>query len=191
MRQFRRLLPDPLGYGRTERAGLAAGQKAHPSRALSSAFHAPKRRNRAAKLEYNVGMETYRGLRGLLLALSVLALVGGILLIIQTQWVFLAIVAPTEPTARTLVLIFEKGFGVVLLVFAWLLYVTSRDPVRYVGLIDAFVALIVLATIGDLFFIASWSSLVLYPIWFEWIRIAVRLAIVVALLVMRPKVKAF
>lgn len=136
-------------------------------------------------------METYRGLRGLLLALAIVALVIGLLLIIQTQWVFLAISTPADQASKTTLLLGEKAFGVLLLVLAWLLYVTSRDPVRYVGVIDSLIGGLVLVTILDLWFTPQWSTIVTFPIWFEWIRIAVRLAIVVALLLMRPKVKAF
>lgn len=91
-----------------------------------------------------------RILSGLLLVLAILSLVGGLGILFDSRLAVLALpsllaLAPlTETSAGTIIAILIQAFGAVAIGFAYLSYTASRDPVRYVGIIDAFIIVLLL-----------------------------------------------
>jgi hypothetical protein len=127
-------------------------------------------------------------LRRLLRVLAVLAALAGLWLLFASDWFFFALpVLPADASVRTALVLVVKAFGAVAFAMSWLLYAASNDPARYVAVIDAFAATLVILAVIDLY-----TALVLHftwalPAWLVWLRTALRIGLAIALLVLRPK----
>ncbi len=77
-----------------------------------------------------------------------------------------------------------KVFGVIALFGAYLLYAASRDPVRYVAVIDAFAFLLLAVAAIDVY-----ALVVVHLTFAPWVilRTVVRVALAIALIVLRPR----
>jgi len=80
-----------------------------------------------------------------------------------------------------------KALGVVALTFAYLLYVASGDPVRYVVCINAFILLLVLTVVLQLYALFAYGLAQLIPAWIAWTSLIVRAVLATALIILRPK----
>jgi hypothetical protein len=129
----------------------------------------------------------YTTLSALLAVLCVLLAIAGILLIFWTgSLAFMVLkIAGAETNPWTLALF--KAFGLIAFFIAYLLYAAARDPVRNVAVIDALVGIMVLGAVLDIYALVALGFGALFPPWVIWTRATVRVALAVALLVLRPK----
>jgi len=129
----------------------------------------------------------YRVLRGVLLLLAVVLGIAGVVVLFDAQLIFLAVPTPTEPFAHSLVTLLMQGYGAMALGLAVLLYAASRDPVRYVSVIDAFIVILVLLSGVDVYAAEKLHFGALYPGYLIWARVAFRLILAIVLLSLRPR----
>ena len=83
-------------------------------------------------------------MRALLTFLAIAATLGGLLVIFATTSFLGFITAQPVFAPPSWTLLLYKAIGVIGLTFAYLLYMASRDPVRYVVCINAFILLLLL-----------------------------------------------
>lgn len=135
----------------------------------------------------NQPKNAYAFLRMLLSLFALLITAGSLLVIFSTGW-FLHWIAP-DAAGQTgaMLVVFSKFIGVLGLFIAYLLYVTARDPVRHVAIIDALAGLLFLAAIMDLYALIALNFGAYYPAWAIWARAALRVAIGITLIAMRPR----
>src|ERR1700680_1386809 len=94
-------------------------------------------------------MTQHRILSGLLLVLAIITFVGGVAILFDSRLAVVAIpsllaLSPlTGTSAGTIIAILIQAFGAVAIGFAYLSYTASRDPVRYVGVLGAFIVVLV------------------------------------------------
>ena len=132
-------------------------------------------------------MPQYRTLRGLLLALAILAGIGGLVVLFDARIIFLALPTPTEAFAHSLIVLLMQGFGAIIIGLAILLYAASRDPVRYIRVIDAFIVMLVLLSGVDVYAAETMHLGGIYPGSLIWARVAFRLILAIVLLSLRPR----
>jgi hypothetical protein len=126
-------------------------------------------------------------LRGLLLVLAILVGIGGLVILFDGQLVFLVLPTPTETSAHTIITLLIQDFGALAVGLAVLLYAASRDPVRYVSVIDAFIVILVLLAGVDVYAQAELHFGAMYPGYLIWARVAARLILAIILITLRPK----
>jgi len=129
----------------------------------------------------------YRALRGLLLALAILAAIAGIAILFDPQLIFLALPMPREQSAHTIITVLIQDLGALVLGFGILLYRASREPVRYLSVVDAFIVILVLFSGVDVYAVEELHFGDVYPATMVWVRIAVRLVLAIVLLSLRPR----
>ena len=132
-------------------------------------------------------MPQYRVLRGLLLVLAILAGIGGLVILFDARIIFLAVPTPTEAFAHSLIVLLIQAFGALFIGLAILLYAASRDPVRYVSVIDAFIVILVLLSGIDVYAAQTLHTGTMYPGHLIWARVAFRLVLAIVLLSLRPR----
>jgi len=132
--------------------------------------------------------EPYRTLRILLMIFAVGAAVAGLLIIFGGKPLLVRMfLHPPESELSTLFLAAVKEMGGLILMLGLLFYFASRDPVRNVAIIDAFIAgLCVLAFTGPLS-LYTLDLGRLYPPYMIWGRSVVRLALAALLWYLRPR----
>ena len=129
---------------------------------------------------------SHRALRILLLILSVVAGLGGLLVLFGTG--FIASKAPTIWFAAPgFADLFLKFAGIVAITMAYLAYTASRDPVRYVAFIDAFAFLLIAAAVLDVYGLVVIHTSPFYPAGYVVGRSIVRLALAFVLVALRPR----
>ena len=134
-------------------------------------------------------MEAHGPLRLLLTFLAALAALAGLWLLFASDWLFFALpVLPADASVRTALVLLVKAFGAVAIGLSLLLYAASRDPVRYVAVIDAFIVILVLLAIIDVYTATVLHFAWALPAWLVWLRTVVRIALAVSLFLLRPKV---
>jgi len=135
-------------------------------------------------------VKQHRVLSGLLLVLAILTLVGGVAILFDSRLAVLALpslltLSPlTETSARTIIAILIQAFGAVAIGFAYLAYAASRDPVRCVAIVDAFIIVLLLVAGID---ISAGTKLHVAAIWESGV---LRIVLAAVLLFLRPKVSA-
>ena len=132
-------------------------------------------------------MPQYGLLRGLLLVLAVIAGIGGLVILFDPRIIFLAIPSPTEAFAHAWLSLLMQGFGVLFTGFAIVLYAASRDPVRYVSVIDGFIVILVLLSGVDVYAAETLHLGGTYPSHLIWPRVAFRLILAIVLISLRPR----
>jgi hypothetical protein len=133
------------------------------------------------------GRRNYKVLRGLLAVIAILATVGGLFLIFGTSWIVQKFMPGLSDQATALMLLLLKDFGAFAFMVAYLFFMTSRDPVRYVAVINGFALVAFLLAIFDVYGIVALHFGAYYPLWAIWARIVLRVALGSVLLAMRPK----
>jgi hypothetical protein len=131
----------------------------------------------------------YRALSILLRVFSLLAALGGLLLIFAEKPLIVRIpLLPPEGEVSTLFLSTLKEMGGMVLMLGILMWFASRNPVRNVAVVDALIiaGLCILAVTSLL---SLWMTDIrsIYPGYFLWGRSAVRLAIAALLYWLRPR----
>lgn len=127
---------------------------------------------------------SYRGLRVLLTFMSVAGALGGLALLFGTSWFYWLLPNPLGPMDIFLL----KGYGAVALGLSYLAFNTSRDPVRYVAVIDAIVIILVVAVLLQIYGLVALGADNVYPYHLFLISTIIRAALAVVLLVLRPRV---
>jgi hypothetical protein len=130
----------------------------------------------------------YRALGIVLRALSVLAALGGLLLIFAEKALIVRIfLRPPEAEVSTLLLSLLKEIGGMVLMLGVLLWLASRNPVRNVAVVDALIAGLCILALTPL--IALWMTDIrsIYPGYLLWGRSVVRLAMAALLYLLRPR----
>jgi hypothetical protein len=130
----------------------------------------------------------YRALRIVLRVFSLLAALGGLLMIFAEKPLIVRIfLRPPEGEVTTLLLSLLKEMGGIVLMLSVLLWLASRNPMRNVAIVDGFIAgLCILAVIPVL---SLWMTDIrgVYPAYLLWGRSAVRLVIGALLYWLRPR----
>ena len=130
----------------------------------------------------------YRALRILLRVFSLLAAVGGLLMIFAEKPLIVRIfLRPPEGEVSTLLLSLLKEMGGMVLMLGALLWLASRNPVRNVAIVDALIAGLCILAVTPL--LSLWMTDIgrVYPAYFLWGRSVVRLAIAALLYWLRPR----
>ena len=130
----------------------------------------------------------YRSLRIFLRAFSLLAALGGLLMIFAEKPLIVRIfLRPPEGEVSTLLLSLLKEMGGMVLMLGVLLWLTSRNPVRNVAVVDALIVGLCILAVTPL--LSLWMTDIgsMYPAYFLWGRSAVRLAIAALLYWLRPR----
>ena len=130
----------------------------------------------------------YRALRIVLRVFSALVLVGSLLAISSSKPLIMRVLLrPPESEVSTLLLFMMKEMGGFLLMLSVLLFFASRDPVRNVAIIDAFIVGLVVLAVTPLISLATLDIGRLYPAYLVWGRSIVRLALAALLFYLRPR----
>ena len=130
----------------------------------------------------------YRSLRISLRAFSLLAALGGLLMIFAEKPLIVRIfLRPPEGEVSTLLLSLLKETGGMALMLGVLLWLASRNPVRNLAIVDALIAGLCILAVTPL--LSLWMTDIgrVYPAYFLWGRSVVRLAIAALLYWLRPR----
>jgi hypothetical protein len=131
---------------------------------------------------------TYRALRILLRVFSLLAAVGGLLLIFAEKPLIVRIfLRPPEGQVSTLLQSLLKEMGGMALLLGVLLWLASRNPVRNVAVVDALIVGLCILAVTPI--LSLWMTEIrsMYPPYLLWGRSVVRLAIAALLYWLRPR----
>jgi hypothetical protein len=130
----------------------------------------------------------YRALRILLRMLSLLAALGGVLMIVAGKPLVVRIfLRPPEAEVSTLLLSLLKEMGGMVLMLGVLLWLASGDPVRNMAIVDALIAGLCILTLTPLLSLWTTDIRSMYPGYLLWGRSAVRLAVAALLYWLRPR----
>jgi hypothetical protein len=130
----------------------------------------------------------HRALRIFLRVFSLLAALGGLLMIFAEKPLMVRILlGPPEGEVSTLLLGLFKEVGGMALMLAVLLWLASRNPVRNVAVVDALIAGLCILAVTPLLSLWMTDIRAIYPAYFLWGRSAVRLAIAALLYWLRPR----
>jgi hypothetical protein len=130
----------------------------------------------------------YRALRIFLRVFSLLAVVGGLLMIFaEKPFIVRIFLRPPEGEVSTLLLSLLKETGGMALMLGVLLWLASGNPVRNVAIVDALIAGFCILAVTPL--LSLWMTDIgrVYPAYFLWGRSVVRLAIAALLYWLRPR----
>ena len=130
----------------------------------------------------------YRALRILLGLFSLLAAIGGLVLIFADRPLMMCILLrPPEEEVSTLLVSLLKEMGGMVLTLAVFLWLAARDPMRNVAIMDGLIAGLCVLAVTPL--VSLWMTDIrnLYPAYLLWGRSVLRLAIAALLYWMRPR----
>lgn len=134
-----------------------------------------------------IAAQSHKALRILLLIFAILAAIGGLVTLFGSTYVASLGVMHLNFAPYGLVPMLLKFVGIVALALAYLMYVTSKDPIRYVAVIDAFAFLLIAAACIDLYALVVWHAAPFYPAAFVIARAIVRVTLAVVLIALRPR----
>jgi hypothetical protein len=130
----------------------------------------------------------YRALRIFLRAFSLMAAVGGLLMIFAEKPLIVRILLrPPEGQVSTRLLFLLKEVGGMALMLGVLLWLASRDPVRNVAIVDGLIAGLCILAVTPVLSLWMTDIRSVYPAYLLWGRSAVRLAIAALLYWLRPR----
>lgn len=130
----------------------------------------------------------HRALRIILAVLSLLIAVGGLLMVFGSKGLMVRLFfGPPESEFSTLLLAMLKEMGGMLLMFSFLLYLASRDPVRNVAIIDALIVGVCVLAVMPLLSLYTLELGRFYPAYLIWGRLVERLGVAGLLLYLRPR----
>ena len=130
----------------------------------------------------------YRALRILLGLFSLLAAIGGLVLIFADRPLMMRILLrPPEGEVSTLLVSLLKEMGGMVLTLAVFLWLAARDPTRNVAIVDGLIGGLCVLAVTPL--VSLWMTDIrnLYPAYLLWGRSVLRLAIAALLYWMRPR----
>ena len=130
----------------------------------------------------------YRGLRIILGIFSLLTAVGGLVIIFSGRpMVMRLFLRPPESEVSTLLLIVAKEMGGLILMLSLMFFFAYRDPVRNVGIVNAFIVGLCILAFTPLWSLYTLDMRQLYPSYLIWGRSLVRLALAALLFYLRPQ----
>ena len=130
----------------------------------------------------------YRALRILLRMFSLLAALGGLLMIFAGKPLIVRIfLRPPEGEVSTLLLSLLKEMGGMALTLGVLLWLASHDPVRNAAIVDALIVGLCILALTPLLSLWTTDIRSMYPAYLLWGRSAVRFAIAALLYWLRPR----
>jgi hypothetical protein len=130
----------------------------------------------------------YRALRILLRVFSLLAALGGLLLIFAEKPLTVRIfLRPPEGEVSTLLLSLLKEMGGMVLMLGVLLWLASRNPVRNVAVVDVVIVGLCILALTPLLSLWMTASRNMPPGYLLWGRSVVRLAMAALLYWLRPR----
>jgi hypothetical protein len=129
----------------------------------------------------------YRVISMLLFAISALEGIAGIILIFASNWVLALAPANLPLPNPNVVVALLKAIGIVALALAYLLYVTARDPARYVAVIDTLIFMLVAASILNVYALLALNIGALYPGPYLITRAIVQLLLAIVIFALRPR----
>lgn len=130
----------------------------------------------------------HRTLRFVLRVFSLLAAVGGLLMIFAEKPLIVRIfLRPPEGEVSTLLLSLLKEMGGMVLMLSVLLWLASRNPVRNAAIVDALIAGLCILAVTPLLSLWMTDIRSIYPPYLLWGRSAVRLAVAALLYWLRPR----
>lgn len=130
----------------------------------------------------------YRALRIVLAVFSLLAAGGGLLMIFAGKPLIIRLfMRPPESEISTLLLFILKEMGGFILMFSFMLFFASRDPVRNVAVINALIAGLCVLAFTPLLSLSMLDMRRLYPGYLIWGRSVIRLALAALLYTLRPR----
>ena len=132
--------------------------------------------------------EPYRGLRIILGIFSLLAAVGGLVLIFSDKTMILRLfLRPPESEVSTLLLSVVKEMGGFVVMLSVMLFFAYRDPTRNTGVINGLIVGFCVLAITPLLSLYTLDLGKLYPGYLIWVRSVVRLALAALLFFLRPR----
>jgi hypothetical protein len=130
----------------------------------------------------------HRTLRFVLRVFSLLAAVGGLLMIFAEKPLIVRIfLRPPEGEVSTLLLSLLKEMGGMVLMLSVLLWLASRNPVRNAAIVDALIVGLCILAVTPLLSLWMTDIRSMYPAYLLWGRSAVRLAVAALLYWLRPR----
>jgi hypothetical protein len=126
-------------------------------------------------------------LQVLLTVIGVLSGLAGLFLLFATNLLFSLMAVPVEPV---FFIFMTKVFGAVTIAIAYASLVASRDPARYVAVVDMLIIIMVLAAaLGVYAEIGLHLAIGHVTASLVWTGTAVRLILAIAFLILRPRTK--
>jgi hypothetical protein len=132
--------------------------------------------------------ENYRGTRIFLAVVSALLAAGGLVMIFSSKELLMRMfMRPPAAEVSTLMRFMTKEFGGVMLMLSALLCFASRDPVRNVAIMDAFIIGFCILAVTPLISRAMLPIREIYPDYLVWGRSVIRLIVAGVFYWLRPK----
>jgi hypothetical protein len=128
---------------------------------------------------------SYSALRALLLILTILLVVAGLALLFATGSLTSLIGAPTG-SAGVMLDFLVKALGAIVLGMSYLAYCAWRNPVRYVGVIDAMIVTLVFVVLLEIYILVTGRAAVFPDHVILW-SVIVRAILLVLLIALRPR----
>ena len=130
----------------------------------------------------------YRALQIALRVFSLLLAVGGLFMIFASKPLIMRVfLRPPESEVSTLLLFVLKEMGGFVLMLTLMLFFASRDPVRNAAVVDAVIIGLCVLALTPLLSLYTLDIRKVYPGYLVWGRSLVRLAIAVALYLLKPR----
>ena len=133
---------------------------------------------------------SYRALRVLMFVIAVLEVIGGLLLIATPGWLISVAPGMVHFGPSGFVIVLLKLVGVLTFAFAYLSYVTARDPVRYVAVIDSLIFLALAAVAVELYELYVLHISPFQQVQYVIFRSVLRILFAIVLIALRPRVPA-
>jgi hypothetical protein len=135
-----------------------------------------------------MAQKDYRGTRIFLAVVSALLAIGGLVMIFSGKELLMRMfLRPPVAEVSTLMLFMTKEFGGVMLLLSALLWFASRDPVRNVAIMDAFIIGFCILAVTPLISRAMLPIREIYPDSLVWGRSVIRLVMAGVFWWARPK----
>lgn len=130
----------------------------------------------------------YRATRISLAVISVLLAIGGLFMVFSSKALLMRMfMSPPPAEVSTLMLFMTKEFGGVMLMLSALLWFASRDPVRNVAIMDAFIIGFCVLAVTPLVSRALLPIREIYPDSLVWGRSVIRLIMAGVFYWLRPR----
>ncbi len=130
----------------------------------------------------------YRALRIILGIFSVLAAIGGLVIIFSGRPLIMRLfLRPPESEISTLLLVALKEMGGFVLMLSAMLFFAYRDPARNVAILNTFIIGLCILAFTPLWSLYTLDMRHLYPAYLIWGRSLVRLALAALLFYLRPR----
>lgn len=131
-------------------------------------------------------MTSHPALRVLLTLMAIVAALVGVSILFAPRWIFTMSGAP-EIAGQPLLILFAQAFGALAIPLAYLLYLASRDPVRYVAIIDAAIIGFAIVVPLEIYAILAGGLTQYWPPWLLWTSVVIRACLGIALFALRPR----